>query len=137
MNDIFIDNSHRTRYQNMLNLAHVHRYDIERKSLFYILSGNKDLYQKKHAIYDFHKNAIMFEWLECGKVDLCSSSKALIRLGFNLYNGYYDNITNPLSLLCEMDSENLFIAYQAILLRFQDTQHYLTLARCGDQDNDG
>ncbi len=137
MNDIFIDNSHRTRYQNMLKLAGVHEYDIERKSLFYILSGNKDLYQTKNVIYDFHKNVIMFEWLECGKVDLCSSSKALIRLGFNLYNGYYDNITNPLSLLCEMDSENLFIAYQAILLRFQDTQHYLTLVRCGDQDNDG
>jgi hypothetical protein len=106
----------------------LHDHDWERIVLFYIISGNEDLYVKKKAIYDFFDNKIMPECLMTDKVDLCSSSKALIRLGFNLYNGYIDSYTNPLFLLYGLDSKNLFIAYQAILLRFQGRHQYLALA---------
>jgi len=97
-------------------------------ALFYIISGNEDLYVKKNAIYDFFDNLIMPECLISDMVDFCSSSKALIRLGFNLYNGYIDSYTNPLVLLCGLNSMNIFIAYQAILLRFQGRHQNLALA---------
>jgi len=58
----------------------------------------------------------------------CSTSKALIRLAYNLYCGYYDDYTNPLNLLCGLDSKNLFLACQAILIRLQGSKSCLALA---------
>ncbi len=123
MDNIFINNSHKSRYIEMLATADVHKYDQERKALFYIISGNDDLYLKKKEIYNFFENSIITECLESDKVDFCSSSKALLRLGFNLYNGYYNYHMDPLFLLCGLDSKNLFIAFQAILLRFYGRHH--------------
>jgi len=128
LNSIFTDNTHRTRYDKLASVSGLRDCDWEKMALFYIISGNEDLYVKKKAIYDFFDNSIMPECLTTDKVDFCSSSKALIRLGFNLYNGYFDLETNLLYLLCGLDSKNLFIAYQAILLRFQGRHRYLALA---------
>jgi hypothetical protein len=128
VNDIFIDEFHKNRYMKLIAVAGVNEYDLERQSLFYIVAGNEDLYLKKKAIYDFFENAILPDCLSSGKVDFCSSSRALIRLAYNLYNGYSDYYTNPLSILCNLDSKNLFIACQAILKRFQSTHGHLALA---------
>lgn len=128
MDNIFTDNLHRARYNKLTLISRLHDCDWERMSLFYIISGNEELYIKKKVICDFFDNSIMPECLTADKVDLCSSSKALIRLGFNLYNGYVDSYTNPLFLLCGLDSKNLFIAFQAILLRLQGRHHYWALA---------
>jgi hypothetical protein len=128
LDNIFIDSFHRAKYEKLAAVAGLRDYDLERMALFYIISGNEDLYVKKKAIYDFFDNSIMPECLTAGNVDFCSSSKALIRLGFNLYNGYCDYETNPLFLLYGLDSKNLFIAYQAILLRLQGRHRYLALA---------
>jgi len=117
MNNIFIDDSHKSRYLELIEKAKVHRCDFERHALFYIISGNKDLYQKKYSIYDFCENAISIDSITSGIVDFSSSSKALIRLAYNLYNGYRDDYTSPLSLLGSLDTKNLFLAYQAIQIR--------------------
>jgi hypothetical protein len=128
LDNIFTHSFHRSRYNKLASVSGLRDCDWERMALFYIISGNEDLYVKKKAIYDFYDNSIMPECLTTDKVDFCSSSKALIRLGFNLYNGYIDANTNPLLLLCGLDSKNLFIAYQAILLRLQGKHPYLALA---------
>ena len=128
MNYTFIDNIHKSRYLELLGIAGVSEYNLERQSLFYIISGNKDLYSKKNVIYDFYENAILSDCIISGEVDFCSSSKALIRLAYNLYNGYTDNYTNPLSLLYVLDPKNLFLAYQAILIRLQNSASCLVLS---------
>ena len=128
MNYTFIDNFHKSRYLELIRIAGVSGYDLERQSLFYIISGNKDLYSKKNVIYDFYENAILSDCIISGEVDFCSSSKALIRLAYNLYNGYTDNYTNPLSLLYVLDPKNLFLAYQAILIRLQNSASCLVLS---------
>ncbi len=127
MNYTFIDNFHKNRYLELIRIARVSGYDLERQSLFYIISGNKDLYSKKNVIYDFYENAILSDCIISGEVDFCSSSKALIRLYYNLYNGYTDNYTNPLGLLCWLDTENFFLAYQAILIRLQNSVSCMAL----------
>lgn len=119
MNITFTDNDHKNRYLELIKKAHVNIHDVERQSLFYMISGNKDLYKKKHYIYDFYENAILSDCITAGEVDFCSSSKALIRLGYNLYNSYRDDYTSPLSILGGLDSKNLFLAYQAILIRLK------------------
>ncbi len=122
MNNIFTDNDHKDRYLELIKKANVNIRDLERQSLFYIVSGNEDLYKKKYDIYDFYENVISSDCITCGKVDFCSSSKALIRLAYNLYNGFRDDYTSPLSILGGLDSKNLFLAYQAILIRLKATK---------------
>lgn len=134
MDNIFINNSHKSRYVKMLAKADIHKDDLERKSLFYIISGNEDLYFKKKEIYNFFENSIIPECLDSEKVDFCSSSKDLIRLGFNLFNGYSDDHMNPLFLLCGLDSKNLFIAVQSILLRFYDRHCFRLLPVMEDRE---
>ena len=102
----------------LIKKANIHKDDIERKTLFYIISGNNDLSIKQDFIYDFNENFINLDTLNSKDIDFCSSSKSLIRLGFNLYNGYSDDYTNPLCLLQNLDSKNYILANNAINMRF-------------------
>ncbi len=128
MSIIFTNGSHKDKYIKLITKAAVNEFDWERHALFYIISGNEDLYLKKRFIYDFFENSILPDCLESKEVDFCTSSKALIRLAFNLYNSYSDYYTNPLFLLGVLDTNNFVIAYQAILLRFQGRHECLALA---------
>lgn len=49
--------------------------------------------------------------------DLCSSSKKLVQLAFNLYN-LYDCRADVADTLCVLDDENFEIAMKAIRIRF-------------------
>jgi len=54
------------------------------------------------------------------EVDFSSGMYALLRLGFNLYNGYKDSDTTPLGIFWNLDSDNRILAYHALRLRFGD-----------------
>lgn len=114
----FLNNKHKNMYLKLVKNANIDPNDIERKVLFYIISGNSDLLKKKASVYDFNEGFINFDCLDSTTVDFCSSSKALIRLGFNLYNGYADDYTNPVDILGKLDSNNYLIANRAINIRF-------------------
>lgn len=115
---MFLNAIHKNNYLRIVKSANMHTDDVERKALFYIIAGNEDLFTKKNSIYDFKENSICLDILNSTDVDFCSSSKALVRLGFNLYNGYTDNYTSPLSILNNLDSKNYTIADSAINIRF-------------------
>lgn len=115
----FLNNTHKNNYINLIRQSDIYEDDLERKTLFYIIAGNDDLFKKKNYIYDFSENCIDLNSLITDKVDFCFSSKSLIRLGFNLYNGYNDEYTTPLYLLGSLDSGNYTIANNAINLRFK------------------
>lgn len=103
------------KYNELIVKANVHNSDLERKSLFWILANNPDLYSKINYIYDFEDNSIKLECLEEATVDFPSSSVRLIRLAFNLYNGYPADVSDCLFVL---DDENFEIAIKAIRIRF-------------------
>jgi len=104
------------RLEDLLKKDQTHVADKERTSLFLIISGNDDLYRKAEHIYDFKNHWIKDECLTSSKVDFSSGSKALIRLGFNLYNGYSPaDIRDIFSVL---DQENIELALEAIEYRF-------------------
>jgi len=92
----FLNTEHENKLIELIQRDGIHPKDKERISLFYILSGNADLFVKSGFIYDFKNHQIEPECLVNGGVDFCSSSRALIRLGYNLYNGYQDDMTTPL-----------------------------------------
>lgn len=105
-------------YQKILEKATVNKKDFERKSMFYILANNRDLLSKINYIYDFKEGFIKLECLEEQTVDFSSSSKALVKLSFNLFNGYQTENDDPLNLLSNLDEENFEIALKAIRIRF-------------------
>lgn len=114
--DYFLSEEHRENFNELMGRTKVHKGDIERKVLFYIVSGNFDLYNKAKHIYNFKENAINIDCLEGGKVDFSSSSRTLVKLAYNLYNSYpSDSVKDTFYLL---DEENFKLAMNAIRLRF-------------------
>ncbi|QUH20390.1 DUF6075 family protein [Alkaliphilus sp. B6464] len=114
----FSSRKHASNFNELIKEDNTHPKDRERQALFYIVAGNDDLYKKRNAIYDFRENSIEPECLTNGKIDFSTSSKALIRLGFNLYNGYNDNAISPIDIFYSLDKENYNLAMCAVDLRF-------------------
>ncbi|GAU78644.1 DUF6075 family protein [Fusibacter sp. 3D3] len=114
---IFLSMEHLNRYENLIRKDRMSHQDAERSVLFYLISGNQDLYKKCDAIYDFKRHQIHLCLTE-GSTDFSSGSTALIRLGFNLYNGYEDGETSPYHLFYRLDEPNRILAMSAINMRF-------------------
>ncbi len=112
-----MDERHAERWAGLVEADQTNAGDSERMCLFYLLSGADGLYQNRHAIYDFQNHSIRLEVLN-GEKRLSSGHQALIRLGFNLYNGYCGKGTSPLELFWHLDCRNREVAYQAIRIRF-------------------
>ncbi len=113
----FISSAHKERFISMMIEDNMSPSDSERASLFYIITGNDDLYLKRRFIYDPYEHSIC-DCLDDTNVDFSSGMRSLIRLGFNLYNGWSDGYTTPISLLGCLDSRNLLLAGNAIMIRF-------------------
>ena len=113
----FVSDTHKERFTTMIIEDDMSPCDVERASLFYIISCNEDLYRKRRYIYDTYEHCIR-TCLDNTEVDFSSGMKSLIRLGFNLYNGWSDRYTTPMSLLGSLDNRNLQLAGNAIMTRF-------------------
>jgi hypothetical protein len=77
----FLNTEHENKFIKLIQRNGTHPKDKERISLFYILSGNADLFTKSDSIYDFRNQQIEPDWLQDGRVDFCSSSRALMGRG--------------------------------------------------------
>lgn len=117
MEDHFISRVHGERFLSMAAEDGMYPGDSERASLFYLIAGNDDLYRKRRFIYDSAEHCIR-ACLNNPNVDFSSGTTAMVRLGFNLYNGWADKYTTPLSILGSLDSRNLQLAGNAIMIRF-------------------
>lgn len=115
---VYLDEGHEKRFQDLIAEDHTGDSDKERKSLFYIITGSIDLYQKKHLLYDSKNHCIIPVLTGMkGEVDLSSGARALVRLGFNLYNGINrDAIVSD--IFWHLDEQNQILALNAIKLRY-------------------
>jgi hypothetical protein len=114
----FLSQLHKHNFLNLVKLSNLHPQDVERKSLFYVIAGNSDLFSKKNSIYNFNNNSLIFISFDLIEADFSSSSKALIRLSLNLFNGYSDEFTNPFYLFYPLGNQNYILAINAIFIRF-------------------
>ena len=103
------------RYKELIERDGMNQGDTERKSLFYILAGNTDLFMKVNYIYDFKERAITPECLDSDEVDFCSSSRKLVALAYNLFNGFPADVIDTFYVL---DEDNFNLALNAIKIRF-------------------
>ena len=106
---------HRERYNLLIERDMMQDWDKERQALFYVLSGNEDLFKKVDYLYDFEKRAIKLDYPI--RVDFSSSSQKLIRLAFNLFNGVTYENDGVINLVTGLDEKNLDLAMEAILIR--------------------
>ncbi len=117
MKTCFKNDLHRERFLALATEDNMHPGDYGRASLFFLLSGNDDLYKKRRHIYDTGRHGIC-RCLENAGVDFSSSARSLIRLGFNLYNNWSDEYTTPWWILGRLDQNNLWLAERAVRIRF-------------------
>ncbi|MCT4686583.1 DUF6075 family protein [Vallitalea sp.] len=117
MEQLFLNEEHITKYNILIQKGGTNKNDSERNALFFILSGNIDLYQKADYIYDFVERCIEPECLNNTNIDFCTSSIALIKLAYNLYNGYKTEETILCILKC-LDKDNLNLCINGLKVRF-------------------
>jgi len=112
-----INTGHGKRLASLVREDGTECWDLERISLFYIIAGNEDLYRRRNAIYDFNERCIKTH-LRDGSEDFPSGQRSLIKLGFNLFNGYREDCMTPMDLFWNLNNRNTRIAHDAIGLRF-------------------
>lgn len=115
----FVDMEHKKRLLELLLKDNTYPTDLERLSLFYIVSSDLDLYIKfKNNLYNFEEHWIEPEGLS--KIDLCGGHSRLMQLAFNLYNNYYDDDRRltTLDIFSSLDSDNFRVALEGIKIRF-------------------
>lgn len=106
------------RFKELIGKDRTSNTDTERLALLWILANNDDLYFKVNSIYDFAERQIRPECLE-GTIDLCSGSRRMVRLAFNLFNGFPADVLDSFSCL---DSDNFKLTMEAIKIRFNHFQ---------------
>jgi hypothetical protein len=110
----FLNSNHKYEYNNLIKRAGIHVRDVERKALFYIISGNSDLLLKVSSIYDFVDNYIKPDCFR--NTDFSSGTRCLVMLAFNLYS--FTNKVDVTDAFISLDAENKLLALEAIRLRF-------------------
>jgi len=117
MTNHFISAAHKQKYLRLIVEDGMSFDDMERASLFYIIAGNEDLYKKRRYIYYPIEHCIRSCPWQNG-IDFSSGMRSLIRLGYNLYNGWTDEYTTPINLFGNLDEQNQKLAQNALLIRF-------------------
>ncbi|MFC0212113.1 DUF6075 family protein [Paenibacillus chartarius] len=130
----FFSREHERRFNELCERDNTHIKDIERRSLFYIFSGNELLYKNIDLLYDFEEHAIRLEVYE--QPFLTSGIRSLIDLAFHLYGSGAE--CEIRFLFNTLDRRNSILALSAIKYRFQipvEIMDETLVAFLSDRDN--
>jgi len=123
--ELFLSPEHKGLFENYLQRDRTRKEDKERKALFFILSGCPDLISKGiDRIYDFTDHHLQFgpdeEEMEkyLSRFSLCSSSRALLLMACNLYNGSYKSMTFA-DTFYNLGEDLRSLALNALKIRFE------------------
>lgn len=114
---LFLNPGHEEHFLLLLCLDDTYPSDQERLALFFIISGNSELFAKRERIYDFKQHRLQ-KGLDNNGLCLSSGISSLLLLGRNLYNGYDDRGLSPLHLFWNLDEDNALLAINALIIRF-------------------
>lgn len=117
----FINQLHEKRYDEFITKDETEVSDLERKALFYILSGVDQLYDLADQIYEFPMHLINTKGLEIVEknedLELTTETKCLLSLAKDLYTAIREKgVTEVFSAID--DVEKFQLALNAIKLRF-------------------
>ncbi|WP_113674317.1 DUF6075 family protein [Vallitalea guaymasensis] len=112
---MFIRNKlHMRRFIQLVERDGTELLDTKRKSLFYIVAGNDDLYNKLYQIYDFDKRVMRKECVNSNQLYDETSIK-LLTLAYVLIKENDDSLIN---LFHGLDDFNFELALSAIKIRY-------------------
>lgn len=114
--DLFVDEKHMKSFYDCMELSNATVNDLERQSLFFILT-HKDFYRGCiNKLYDFKGNCINLETYD-NENTYSSGENAIINLAYNLFNGYgnYD----VCSMFKSISMESFEVCINAIRIRFK------------------
>lgn len=117
MSNLFEKEEHECRFYTIMDKDSTSELDKERISMFYIISGNTELYSHLHEIYDCRTHCLKRNTLH--KLEyICSSSQKLLMLALHLYNNRNCKNITLFEILNNLDRYNLDLALNALHLRF-------------------
>lgn len=108
----FVDQNHKNKFFKLIKEGHVLQYDVERQSLFYILSANQELWDHIHDIYDFEEHDIKSDALD--KLSLSSPARSMLKLGYKLFNGACKEYNDVSHVFSKLDIENFEVCMYAV-----------------------
>ncbi len=112
---MFMFPKHQENFEYLLRYDGTHPRDIERRAMFYIFSGNEEIMGRIDDFYDFEESMIHLD--ADNQIALVSSgTRALILLGYNLYNGY--PCGSVMDIFRNLDERNCELALNGIRIRF-------------------
>lgn len=118
----FLNKEHEENFNLLVKKVEVRNGDIERKSMFYIIAGNLDLFRQANDIYNFKEDELQDRKtneegeLYFPNVLTSKSSEKLLNLAVQLFNN--TNNQNLIDTFSWLDVENRKLALNAIKLRF-------------------
>ena len=115
--DAFMSEFHQERYQSLIDADRTEDWDIYRQSLFYIISGNPVLFDRRDKIYDFEHHCLGSNVLRKTR-ELASGEIILLKLAINLYNGNGFRNMDPWYIMIHLDLEMRYLALNSLRLRF-------------------
>ena len=121
----FKNEEHEKRFNELLERDRTADNDLERKSLFFIISGSDTLFINVNELYSFKERNIHIEEFIKDNLDIDINNKKLLYLGFQLYNNfkfsYFDTDIKDYSILDILSYqavEDYELCMNAINLRF-------------------
>lgn len=111
----FLSQKHEIRFNELCRRDKMHKNDIERSALFFVISGSESLYNNVSLLYNFEEHIIKLEVYN--QPFLEGDSRSLIDLAFNLYGS--DAECDIRYLFNSLDPISSSLALNAIKFRFQ------------------
>lgn len=108
---------HRQRFEDMVFEDNTAEWDMERRSFFFILSGNDELYSVKDKIYDCSRHRLKGTAFR-NRGYLSSGTSNLLKLAVNLYNGHGFRNLDPYTVMVSLDRRNRRLVMDALKIRF-------------------
>lgn len=120
----FLNNEHKERYYEYIERDKTSDFDIERKSMFYILSSDDSIYNRIDLLYDFTDHSISFESYFKIQNLLSSSHSKMVYLAYQLYNNFklqdFDRKELTITeIFGALDEENFKVCINALNMRFK------------------
>lgn len=119
----FYNDEHKKYYEEFIKKDSTRNGDVERQAIFYLLALSSTTAANINSLYDFKDHSINFDGLSSGFQT--STSLALCKLAFNLYNGFDGcmgdgekiKYMTPLDIFCYFDADMIDYIFYAIRLR--------------------